>query len=131
MHLCGIFDLVWMVQHGRLLHRVRDLTSKKSRKSCGSERGTPTERQLQRFCTSYRMTALGVGKNSVGLGSRDSEMPGLHVERLTKPDEEAWHFGIAVSGCRAPPVTTPGRVGRLACEFQSTPLLSMAPLDPP
>jgi hypothetical protein len=26
MHLCGIFDLVWMVRHGRLLHRARGLT---------------------------------------------------------------------------------------------------------
>jgi hypothetical protein len=26
MHSRGIFDLVWMVRHGRLLHRVRGLT---------------------------------------------------------------------------------------------------------
>jgi hypothetical protein len=26
MHLCGIFDLAWMVRHGRLLHRARGLT---------------------------------------------------------------------------------------------------------
>src|ERR1022692_3977471 len=37
------------------------LGSKKSR-SCGSGSGTPTERQLPRFCTSSRMTALGGGE---------------------------------------------------------------------
>jgi hypothetical protein len=26
MHCCGIFDLVWMVRHGLLLHRMRGLT---------------------------------------------------------------------------------------------------------
>src|ERR1035438_1447129 len=26
MHSCGIFDLVWMVRHGRLLHNARGLT---------------------------------------------------------------------------------------------------------
>ena len=26
MHSRGIFDLVWMVRHGRLLHRMRGLT---------------------------------------------------------------------------------------------------------
>ena len=26
MHLCGIFDLAWMVGHGRLLHRIEGLT---------------------------------------------------------------------------------------------------------
>ena len=52
---------------------------------CGSGSETPTERQLPRFCTSCRMTALGGwGGNSVGFGSKKSRSCGSGSGRPRK-----------------------------------------------
>ena len=59
MHLCGIFDPVWMVQHGRLLRRVRGLTGFRGLR--GMTHLWRDKRQIRGFFAPLRMTTSKVG----------------------------------------------------------------------